>query len=165
MNHSRCCANDNGIACSRAARSSAGIFRPPLFSLLTSSICFPSPATVGFSNRLLNPTSTPSTLLTRDTTCVASNECPPNSKKFSSLPTRSRFNTCAHTPATNSSVAVLAPPSPLPPSPSLPSPLSSLPFSPHHVRHQPLVPFSLLLHHHHRLPHPSMLPQHRLNLS
>src|SRR5216684_3443972 len=130
MNHSRCCANDNGNACSRAARSSAGIFRPPLFSLLTSSICFPSPATVGFSNRLLNPTSTPSTLLTRDTTCVASNECPPNSKKFSSLPTRSRFNTCAHTPATNSSVAVLAPPSPLPPSPSLPSPLSSLPFSP-----------------------------------
>src|SRR5229473_5057671 len=130
MNHSRCCANDNGNACSRAARSSAGIFRPPLFSLLPSSICFPSPATRGFSNRLLNPTSTPSTLLTRDTTCVASNECPPNSKKFSSLPTRSRFNTCAHTPATNSSVAVLAPPSPLPPSPSLPSPLSSLPFSP-----------------------------------
>src|SRR5216684_2757822 len=85
MNHSRCCANDNGNACSRAARSSAGIFRPPLFSLLTSSISFP---------------------------------------------TRSRFNTCAHTPATNSSVAVLAPPSPLPPSPSLPSPLSSLPFSP-----------------------------------
>src|SRR5229473_1953529 len=124
MNHSRCCANDNGNACSRAARSSAGIFRPPLFSLLSSSICFPSPATVGFSNRLLNPTSTPSTLLTRDTTCVASNECPPNSKKFSSLPTRSRFNTCAHTPATNSSVAVLAPPSPLPPSSCFPSPPS-----------------------------------------
>src|SRR5215469_6066997 len=130
MNHSRCCANDNGNACSRAARSSAGIFRHPLLSFLTSSICFASPATVGFSNRLLNATSTPSTLLTRDTTCVASNECPPNSKKFSSLPTRSRFNTCAHTPATNSSVAVLAPPSPLPPPLSLSSPLSSLPFSP-----------------------------------
>src|SRR5229473_2455870 len=140
MNHSRCCANDNGNACSRAARSSAGIFRPPLFSLLTSSICFPSPATVGFSNRLLNPTSTPSTLLTRDTTCVASNECPPNSKKFSSLPTRSRFNTCAHTPATNSSVAVLAPPSPLPPSPSLPSPISSV-----HISSTPPSSSSLLL--------------------
>src|SRR5258708_4627416 len=144
MNHSRCCANDNGNACSRAARSSAGIFRPPLFSLLTSSICFPSPATVGFSNRLLNPTSTPSTLLTRDTTCVASNECPPNSKKFSSLPTRSRFNTCAHTPATNSSVAVLAPPPPsllssphplpsplsLPSFPSLPPPFPFFPLPP-----------------------------------
>src|SRR5258708_6517070 len=140
MNHSRCCANDNGNACSRAARSSAGIFRPPLFSLLTSSLCFPSPATVGFSNRLLNPTSTPSTLLTRDTTCVASNECPPNSKNFSSPPTPP--------PSTTSSPYFsLSPFSPLL-SPLLPPLRHSLPVHlPVHRQRHPLHPHPLSRHH------------------
>src|SRR5262245_53619208 len=42
----------------------------------------------------------------RETTCVANNECPPISKKLSSLPIRSRFNTSSKIPATISSTGV-----------------------------------------------------------
>src|SRR5262249_41673408 len=39
-----------------------------------------------------------------------------------------------------------------------------LPLARHDVRDQPLVPRPLLPHHHHRLAHPHLLPQHRLDL-
>ncbi len=61
------------------------------------------PATVGASNRLRSGTSTSIASRTRDMTCVASNECPPSSKKSSCTPTRSSPSTSAQIPATSSS--------------------------------------------------------------
>src|SRR4029077_14700816 len=71
--------------------------------------------------------STPITSPTRDTTCMASSECPPRSKKFSSIPTRSTPSTSPQIPATNSSPTVRAPALSSSPSPSCP-PSSSLSF-------------------------------------
>ena len=48
-----------------------------------------SPATVGPSNSARSGSSTPNTSRMRETTRVASSECPPSSKKLSSTPTRS----------------------------------------------------------------------------
>nr|VFK41658.1 MAG: hypothetical protein BECKTC1821E_GA0114239_10134 [Candidatus Kentron sp. TC] len=42
----------------------------------------------------------------RETSCVASRECPPRSKKLSWRPMLSRFNTAAHRLANSSSVGV-----------------------------------------------------------
>src|SRR5215217_919901 len=106
MNQSRCCAYDSGKACSRLTLTTgASTSLPALRSLSTTSA---SPATVGLSNISLSATSTSSTSLILDTTCVASSECPPSSKKLSLIPTLSLFSTSAHMPDTISSTAVLA---------------------------------------------------------
>src|SRR5205814_6961604 len=73
------------------------------------------PRTVGRSNRTRTATSTPNTFLTRDITCVASSECPPNSKKLSSTPTLSAPSNCSHTPHNISSSAFRGPTYPSPP--------------------------------------------------
>src|SRR5262249_17544031 len=53
------------------------------------------PRTLGCSNKLRNCSSIPNASRTREITCVASSEWPPNSKKLSSTPTRSTANTAA----------------------------------------------------------------------
>src|SRR5262249_44639094 len=53
-------------------------------------------ATVGRSNRLRSGRSTPNTSRTRDTTLIASRECPPSSKKSSVVPTAGTFSSSAH---------------------------------------------------------------------
>src|SRR6185295_6131773 len=118
MNHSRCCANDSGNSASRLTATTGGAStRSPLALCRSTSSAIAS--TVGRSNNCRNPNSTPSASLTRLTTCVASNECPPNSKKFSSLPTRSILSTSAHIPPMISSTGVcLSSLSPLPSSSS-----------------------------------------------
>ncbi len=63
-----------------------------------------SRATVCASKTARSGISTPSASRTRDTTLVASRECPPSSKKSSSTPTRSAPSTSAQTPASVSSV-------------------------------------------------------------
>ena len=65
-----------------------------------------SAATVGASNSARSGTSTPNACRARETTCVASSEWPPSSKKPSSTPTRSAPSTSAQIPASTSSVAV-----------------------------------------------------------
>ncbi len=90
-NHSRCCANDNGSRSGRGTGTSGG---------LAASAPATTPASnagVGFSNTARTGSSTPSTTRIRDTSRVASSECPPRSKKLSSTPTRSRPSTCANT--------------------------------------------------------------------
>ncbi len=62
-----------------------------------------SPATVGVSNSARTGTSTPIADRTRLISRVASSECPPSSKKLSSIPTRSTFSTSAKRTARSSS--------------------------------------------------------------
>src|SRR5690606_4014757 len=64
------------------------------------------PDSVGSSNRARNGISTPNRSHALDTTCVASNEWPPSSKKLSCTPTRSSPSTSAQIPATISSTGV-----------------------------------------------------------
>ncbi len=65
-----------------------------------------SPATVGASNRARRGRSNWKTLRRRDSTRVASRECPPRSKKSSWMPIRGRSSRSAQTPAISSSVGV-----------------------------------------------------------
>ena len=90
-NHSRCCANDSGTRSGRGTRTSGGRAAP------APSSTWARPAGVGFSNTARTASSTPSTTRTRDTSRVASSECPPRSKKLSSTPTRSTPRTCPNT--------------------------------------------------------------------
>ena len=53
-----------------------------------------SSAIVGSSNRALSGSSTPISVRRRETTCVASKECPPSAKKLSRIPTRSKSQHC-----------------------------------------------------------------------
>src|SRR5215831_4512738 len=105
MNHKRCCANDRGKSISLLTRLIGGAW-PPLSACLSCSTASAIPATVGFSKTTLKGTSTFNTSLTRETTCVASSECPPSSKKFSSSLTLSLFNTSSQIPATSSLTGV-----------------------------------------------------------
>ena len=90
-NHSRCCANDSGSRSGRGIRTSGGR------AAAAPSSTWARPAGVGCSNTARTASSAPSTARTRDTSRVASSECPPRSKKLSSTPTRSRPSTCANT--------------------------------------------------------------------
>ena len=63
-------------------------------------------ATVGFPNKLRSEISCLNVSRIREITCVASNECPPNSKKLSCAPTTSTFNRSAQMPATICSTGV-----------------------------------------------------------
>ena len=65
-----------------------------------------SAATLGASNRLRIATSTPSTARIRLISRVANSECPPSSKKLSSMPTRSTPSTSANSPHSSSSCGV-----------------------------------------------------------
>src|SRR5581483_735674 len=105
MNHNRSCANDSASSSSFDTLSIAPALTP-IPALCCSSILLLSPATVGLSNTHLSGTSALNACLTRDTICVASNECPPSSKKFSSTPTCSRPSTSPQIPASTSSAAV-----------------------------------------------------------
>src|SRR5579872_1060819 len=116
MNHKRCCANDKGICSGRCLCPMRGTSFLPLCP--SCSIRPASPATVGVSKIARTGSSTPSTPPIRDISCVASSECPPNSKKFDSRPTPFTFSNCSHIPATISSTAVLAPSFSFSPSPS-----------------------------------------------
>src|SRR6185369_4046523 len=91
--------------------------RSPPASLLSTSAA--SPSTVGLRNNSFRLISTPSTPRIRPNTCVALNECPPNSKKLSCTPTRPTPNTSFQIPAITSSSPLrastyssLTPPSP-----------------------------------------------------
>src|SRR5262245_38996106 len=113
MNHNLCCANDNGSLLSspsaRASLTSSGAATPASSTpLLASSILPASPSTVPSSKILLTPISTPNTPRIREITCVANNEWPPSSKKFSPLPTSSFLSTSLQIPPTISSYAVLS---------------------------------------------------------
>ncbi len=61
---------------------------------------------VGDSNNARMLSSTPNRRRTRESTCIASSECPPRSTKRSWIPTRCNPSTSAHTPASASSTAV-----------------------------------------------------------
>src|SRR5207247_453680 len=65
-----------------------------------------SSARLAESNRSRSSSSTPSTLLTCETTWVARSEWPPRSKKLSSGPTCARPSTWAQIPASSSSVGL-----------------------------------------------------------
>src|SRR5262249_4958417 len=100
---------------------------PPL------SITFANSRIVPVSNNSRKPNSTPTRSRTRATTCVASKERPPNSKKLSSTPTPSIPNTSSTIPVIISSTIVPVPSFPSPP-PTLPSrsrtpPQSTFPFA------------------------------------
>src|SRR6185437_967343 len=103
MNHSRCCANDNGT---RSGRTPA---RTPTRALDATDTRAAKPAGVDAANTARNDNSTPNTARTRDTNRTASNECPPRRKKSSSTPTTGTPNTCANAPHTNSSTTPDAP--------------------------------------------------------
>src|SRR5215208_7925470 len=116
MNHNRCCAYDNANSRSRSTLAiSATDPSPPLPCCCSTSLAIA--ATVGSVNTFLNATSTPSRFLTRDTTCVANSECPPSSKKLSSIPTFPTLSTSSHIPLTISSTAVRGPTYSAPPPP------------------------------------------------
>src|SRR5215216_648022 len=105
MNHSLACAYDSSTFSPLAILFNSGPCRCSPLTRCLSTIAA-SPATVGCSNISLNPISTPNDSLILDTTCVASSECPPISKKFSSTPTDSLLSTSPHIPLTISSTAV-----------------------------------------------------------
>ncbi len=63
-------------------------------------------ATVGAANNLRNGSSTLKLVRMRDSSCVASSECPPNSKKLSCIPTCSIFSTCVQITPNISSTGV-----------------------------------------------------------
>src|SRR5579885_2807646 len=105
MNHNRSCANDSASSSSLDTLSIAPALTP-IPALCCSSILLLNPATVGLSNTHLSDTSALNACLTRDTICVASSECPPSSKKFSSTPTCSRPSTSPQIPASTSSTTV-----------------------------------------------------------
>ena len=104
MNQSRSCANDSGSAPVRSTGTTAGSIGSSARRI--SSTRPASSATVGPSNSARSGSSTPNTARMRETTRVASSECPPSSKKLSSTPTRSSRSTSAQIPASTSSTGV-----------------------------------------------------------
>ena len=103
-NQSRSCANDSGRAPVRTTGTTGGSTGNPAPRI--SSTRPASSATVGPSNSARSGTSTPNTCRTRETTRVASSECPPSSKKLSVTPTRSSRSTSAQISASTSSAGV-----------------------------------------------------------
>ena len=97
-NHRRCCANDSGSGLSRSTGTIGDVAAPGV----AASIVAASPAMVGVSNSAATGTSTANTARIRDTTWVASSECPPRVKKSSCTPTRSTPSSSAQIPASNS---------------------------------------------------------------
>src|SRR5215216_5616165 len=83
MNHSLACAYDSPTFSPLAILFNSGPCRCSPLARCLSTIAA-SPATVGCSNISLSPISMPNVFLILDTTCVASSECPPISKKISS---------------------------------------------------------------------------------
>ncbi|SPZ38174.1 Uncharacterised protein [Rhodococcus wratislaviensis] len=86
-NHNRACANDNGTRSGRTRGSNGTRATAASPSRGANS------ATDGDSNTTRIGTSTPSALRINPTNRVADNECPPRSKKLSSIPTRGRPST------------------------------------------------------------------------
>src|SRR5215216_3568653 len=111
MNHSLACAYDSSISPSLLARPIRPAFAALPSSLSRSTAEATSP-TVALSTISLRPISTPSASLILDTTCVASSECPPRSKKLSVAACTSAPNTSVYIAATISSTRLSA--SPLP---------------------------------------------------
>src|SRR5215216_392157 len=107
MNHSLACAYDSPTFSPLAILFNSGPCRCSPLARCLSTIAA-SPATVGCSNISLSPISMPNVFLILDTTYVASSECPPISKKFSSTPTVSLLSTSPHIPLTISSTAVFS---------------------------------------------------------
>ena len=103
MNHSRCCANDSGSADPSRGSATSGGACVPSSSAWSDSMRPASPATVGASKSARSGSSTPNACRTRETTRVASSECPPSPKKSSSTPTRSSPSTSPQIPASISS--------------------------------------------------------------
>src|SRR5205085_3834699 len=97
--------NDNSASppLSRLLNPSSSSFSLPFRS--SSFIHSTIPRTVARSKISRSGTSTPYRFFTRVTTCVASSECPPSSKKFSPTPTPLTFSTSSHILATSSSIA------------------------------------------------------------
>ncbi|MNN27050.1 hypothetical protein D3C81_1405730 [compost metagenome] len=89
-NHRRCWAKDNGWRSPEVSATSAGR------SQLCCSVCTCTAKSTrrGCSNRLRRLTDRPRRWRICETICVASNECPPNSKKLFSRSTRLTCNTC-----------------------------------------------------------------------
>src|SRR5215216_6334345 len=111
MNHSLLCAYDSPISPPLLARPIRPAFAA-LPSSLSRSTAEAISATVALSNISLSPISTPRASLILDTTCVASSECPPRSKKLSVAACTSAPNTSVYIAATISSTGLSA--SPLP---------------------------------------------------
>ncbi len=88
-NHSRCCAGDSGTRRGRS-RATSGVRAAAAPSSTPE-----SPAMVGVSKNCRTDSSTPSAVLIRLTSRLASSECPPRSKKPSSMPTRATPSTSA----------------------------------------------------------------------
>ena len=97
-NHKRCCACDSGNCCSATPAPAAA----PSLSLrhavpLQPARPNPPPSGAQTTPATATPLQTPRALATLN--CVASSECPPNSKKLSCTPTRGTRSTLAHRPA------------------------------------------------------------------
>ncbi|CAM4543831.1 hypothetical protein MYXA107069_37590 [Myxococcus xanthus] len=92
MNQSRCWANDTGNAPMRGTRVSAGTLGAAA-SRADSSIRSASPSSTGDAKSVRRGNSTPKAERMCAMSCVASNECPPNSKKSASALTRSMPST------------------------------------------------------------------------
>ncbi len=116
-NHNRSCAYDSRSGSLRDAASINAILGVPRCSACACSIARACARSLWCSNTTRTGNSTENASRTRDTHCVASNECPPSAKKSSSRPTRSTCSSALHTPASNSSVipsgAAYTGPSPL----------------------------------------------------
>ncbi|GAA3773583.1 hypothetical protein GCM10022403_005880 [Streptomyces coacervatus] len=111
MNHSRCCAYDNGTRSGRSRTTNAERAPP-------ASVSRPAKAAgVDASNNSRSGTSTPNTARIRLTNRTANSEWPPSWKKSSSAPTPSSPSTCANAPHTSSSRTVAGPRPTTPPPP------------------------------------------------
>ncbi|KGC40018.1 putative non ribosomal peptide synthetase domain protein [Burkholderia pseudomallei] len=99
-NHSRCCASDSAILPSRGASGIGG--KTSVFSASSRSA---SADSTGASNTVLSATSTDSACRRRDTSCTASSEWPPSSKKLSWRLTRSTCSSSRQIAASASSFA------------------------------------------------------------
>src|SRR5262249_40391941 len=106
INHSRCCARDNGARSPVEILLISGILkRNPSF--LSAHTRDATALTVGSPKKSINEISTLKIFLIALTACVANREWPPSSKKLSHTPTRSKPNNRAHSPARTSSSGVL----------------------------------------------------------
>ncbi|KGU68139.1 hypothetical protein Y037_6193 [Burkholderia pseudomallei MSHR983] len=99
-NHSRCCASDSAILPSRGASGIGG----RTAAVLSSNRDAKADST-GASNTVPSATSTDSACRRRDTSCTASSEWPPSSKKLSWRLTRSTCSSSRQIAASASSFA------------------------------------------------------------
>jgi len=104
-NQSLCCENDSGKGAVRGTRWIGGrrLSRP---ALLARSIWAARAETEGASKTARAGSSTPKHSRTRETSWVASRECPPSTKKSSPAPTHSAWSSWAKIPTRSSSTGV-----------------------------------------------------------